>query len=84
MPAQVLERSTPAARLKGRLQEDADGDVVIFDPQMVTDRSTYQHPMETSLGIEYLLVGGVMLVDKGKLMEGLFPGKAILGRVKRP
>jgi N-acyl-D-aspartate/D-glutamate deacylase len=80
MPAQVLERSTPSARLKGRLQEGADADVVIFDPQTVTDRATYQHPMEPSVGVEYLLVGGVMLVDKGKLIEGVFPGKAILGR----
>ncbi len=83
MPAQVLERSTPSARLKGRLQEGADADVVIFDPQIVTDRATYQHPMETSLGVEYLLVGGAVLVDKGKLIEGVFPGKAILGEMKR-
>jgi len=80
MPAQVLERSTPSARFKGRLQEGADADVVIFDPQTVTDRATYQHPMEPSVGVEYLLVGGVMLVDKGKLLEGVFPGKAVLGR----
>jgi N-acyl-D-aspartate/D-glutamate deacylase len=80
MPAQVLERSTPSARLKGRLQEGADADVVIFDSQTVTDRATYQHPMETSVGVEYLLVGGVILLDKGKLMEGVFPGKTILGR----
>jgi N-acyl-D-aspartate/D-glutamate deacylase len=83
MPAQTLERSTPSARLKGRLQEGADADVVIFDPQTVTDRATYQHPMQPSVGIEYLLVGGVMLVDKGRLMEGVFPGKAILGGTKR-
>ena len=83
MPAQVLERSTPSARFKGRLQEGADADVVIFDPQTVTDRATYQHPMETSLGVEYLLVGGVVLVEKGKLTEGVFPGKAILGGMKR-
>jgi len=80
MPAQVLARSTPSARLKGRLQEGADADVVIFDPQTVTDRATYQHPMEASAGVEYLLVGGAVLVDKGKLLEGVFPGKAILGR----
>jgi N-acyl-D-aspartate/D-glutamate deacylase len=83
MPAQVLERSTPSARLKGRLQEGADADVVIFDPQTVTDRATYQHPKEPSLGVEYLLVGGVTLVEKGKLLEGVFPGKAILGETKR-
>ena len=83
MPAQVLERSTPAARLKGRLQEGADADVVIFDPQTVTDRATYQHPMEPSIGVEYLLVGGAVLVDKGKLTDGIFPGKAIIGTMKR-
>ena len=83
MPAQVLERSTPSARLKGRLQEGADADIVVFDPQTVTDRATYQHPMEPSVGIEYLLVGGVVTVDKGKLVEGVFPGKAIVRGSKR-
>jgi N-acyl-D-aspartate/D-glutamate deacylase len=82
MPAQVLERSTPSARLKGRLQAGADADVVIFDPQTVTDRSTYQHPMEPSLGVEYLLVGGVTLVDKGKLIDGVSPGKPMVGIIK--
>jgi len=49
----------------------------------VSDRSTYQHPMEASLGVEYLLVGGVTLVNKGKLMEGVFPGKALIRDGKR-
>ncbi|HET8891667.1 MAG TPA: amidohydrolase family protein [Candidatus Angelobacter sp.] len=80
MPAQFLERSTPSARLKGRMQEGTDADVVIFDLQAVTDRATYQHPMATSVGVEYLLVGGAMLIEKGKLLEGVLPGKAVLGR----
>jgi N-acyl-D-aspartate/D-glutamate deacylase len=79
MPAQFLERSTSAARAKGRLQEGADADVVIFDPQTVSDRSTFQKPMVESVGVEYLLVGGVAVVEKGKLMDGVFPGKALLG-----
>jgi N-acyl-D-aspartate/D-glutamate deacylase len=82
MPAQMLERSTSSGRLKGRLEEGADADVVIFDPGTVSDRSTYQHPMEASAGVEYLLVGGVAVVDKGKLVEGVFPGKALLGDKK--
>lgn len=78
MPAQMLERSTSSGHLKGRLEEGADADVVIFDPLTVSDRSTYQHPMAASVGVEYLLVGGVVVVDKGKLVEGVFPGKALL------
>lgn len=79
MPAQMLERSTAAARYKGRLQEGADADVVVFNPETIGDRSTYQHPMEPSVGVEYLLVGGVPVVEQGKLASGVFPGKP-LGR----
>lgn len=80
MPAQMLERSTPSAHLKGRLQEGADADIVVFDLQTVTDRSTYQHPMEPSVGVQYVLVGGVPIVDKGKIVEGVLPGKALVSR----
>src|SRR5579863_7675849 len=40
MPAQMLEKSTPSAKRKGRLQEGADADIVVFDPQTISDRST--------------------------------------------
>jgi N-acyl-D-aspartate/D-glutamate deacylase len=79
MPAQMLERSTPAGRLKGRLQEGADADIVVFDPETISDRATFQKPMEPSVGVHYLLVGGTVLIDDGKMVEGLFPGKAIAG-----
>jgi N-acyl-D-aspartate/D-glutamate deacylase len=79
MPAQCLERSTPAGRLKGRLQEGADADVVVFDPQTIADRATYQHPMEPSVGVQYLLVGGTVLIDQGKMIGDVFPGRALLG-----
>jgi N-acyl-D-aspartate/D-glutamate deacylase len=79
MPAQMLERSTPAAHQKGRLQEGADADVVIFDPQTIADRSTFEKPMEPSVGVHYLLVGGTPLIDDGKLVPDVFPGRALLG-----
>jgi N-acyl-D-aspartate/D-glutamate deacylase len=79
MPAQRLEKATPAARLKGRLQEGADADIIIFDPQTVADRSTYQKPMEPSTGMKFVIVGGTVLIEQGKLMPDTFPGKALLG-----
>jgi N-acyl-D-aspartate/D-glutamate deacylase len=79
MPAQMLERSTPAAHQKGRLQEGADADVVIFDPQTIADRSTFEKPMEPSVGVHYLLVGGTLLIDEGKIAPDTYPGRAILG-----
>ncbi|MFZ0318346.1 MAG: amidohydrolase family protein [Candidatus Sulfotelmatobacter sp.] len=79
MPAQMLERSTPAARQKGRLQEGADADIVVFNPNTITDRATFEKPMEPSVGVQYLVVGGTLLVDDGKLVPDVFPGSAILG-----
>jgi N-acyl-D-aspartate/D-glutamate deacylase len=79
MPAQMLGRSTPAARLKGRLQEGADADIAVFDPQTISDRSTFEKPMEPSVGVRYLLVGGTMVIDEGKMVPNTFPGRALLG-----
>ena len=79
MPAEMLERSTPDARHKGRLQEGADADIVVFDAATISDRSTYEKPMEPSVGVRYLLVGGTVLVDEGKIVPDVFPGRALLG-----
>jgi N-acyl-D-aspartate/D-glutamate deacylase len=79
MPAQMLERSTAAAHKKGRLQEGSDADIVVFDPQTISDRSTFEKPMEPSVGVRYLVVGGTLLIENGKMIEGVFAGRAILG-----
>lgn len=83
MPAEVLERSTPAARQKGRLQEGADADIVVFDAGTISDRATFEKPMEPSVGVRYLVVGGTVVVDEGKVVPDVFPGRALLGPGKR-
>ncbi|MGA3347246.1 MAG: amidohydrolase family protein [Terracidiphilus sp.] len=83
MPAEMLERSTPAARQKGRLQEGADADMVVFDAATISDRSTFTKPMEPSVGVRYLVVGGTIVVDEGKIVPVVFPGRALLGVGKR-
>ena len=79
MPAQMLERSTPTARQKGRLQEGADADIVVFDPQTISDRSTFAKPMEPSVGVHELVVAGKLLIDDGKIVPDVYPGRAIVG-----
>jgi N-acyl-D-aspartate/D-glutamate deacylase len=79
MPAQMLERSTPAARGKGRLREGADADVVLFDAASVADRSTFEKPMEPSIGVKYLVVGGTLVIDQGKIVPDVSPGRPLLG-----
>jgi len=82
MPAQMLERSTPGGKRKGRLQEGADADIVVFDPQTIADRSTFQSPMEPSVGVRYLVVAGTVVIDQGKIVADVFPGRALLPRGK--
>jgi N-acyl-D-aspartate/D-glutamate deacylase len=80
MPAQRLEKSTASARRKGRIQEGADADVVVFDPTTITDRATYKAPREPSIGMRFVVVGGTVLIDKGKLVPGTYPGKPLCAR----
>ena len=61
------------------MQEGADADITIFDAAAITDRSTFQKPMEPSFGVHFLLVGGTVLVDEGKIVPNVFPGRAVLG-----
>ena len=83
MPAQMLERSTPVARQKGRLREGADADIAVFDAGTISDRSTYEKPMEPSVGMRFLLVQGIVVVEDGKIVPGVFPGRALLGPGRR-
>lgn len=83
MPAQRLELATPAARQKGRLHEGVDADLVIFDPATIQDRSTYEAPMEPSVGVKYALVGGTLVVDEGAIVLNVYPGRALLGPARQ-
>ena len=78
MPAMRLERATSAARKKGRLQEGADADIVVFDSRTIADRATYESPSEPSVGVKYLLVAGKIVVDRGKILPNVLPGRALV------
>ena len=77
MPAERLETITAAAKRKGRIQPGADADLAIFDAASITDRSTYREPGLPSVGMKYVLVGGVLVVDQGAVVAGVAPGKPV-------
>jgi dihydroorotase len=77
MPAQRLEAFVPGMRAKGRLQVDADADIVVFDPKTVQAAATYLDAKQYSRGFIYVIVGGVPVVRAGKAVSGVFPGKPI-------
>jgi N-acyl-D-amino-acid deacylase len=50
---------------RGVLREGAAADVAIFDPAAVRDRATYSDPHRLAEGMFYVLVNGVVVVDRG-------------------
>ncbi len=76
MPAQRLEPRVPAMSAKGRVKVGADADFAIFDPATVIDRATYEDASIPSAGIPYVIVGGAVVVDGGRLTS-VRPGQGI-------
>jgi dihydroorotase/N-acyl-D-amino-acid deacylase len=72
----------PAQRLRltdrGVLKAGMWADVVIFDPTTVRDLATFDNPNQLSEGMEYVLVNGVPVIERGK-MTGALPGKVLRG-----
>ncbi|MFL6416872.1 MAG: amidohydrolase family protein, partial [Bryobacteraceae bacterium] len=75
LPAQRL-----AIQTKGRIRIGADADITIFDPNRVIDRATFENPAQYSEGIPYVLVNGVLVVNRGTLVENVAPGQGIRRR----
>jgi dihydroorotase/N-acyl-D-amino-acid deacylase len=72
----------PAQRMRltdrGVLKQGMWADVVVFDPGTVRDVATFDAPNRLSEGMEYVLVNGVPVIEKGK-MTGALPGKVLRG-----
>jgi N-acyl-D-amino-acid deacylase len=52
--------------------------VVIFDPDIVADTATYDHPKQYPKGMPYVLVNGTVVIDHGH-HTGARPGKVVYG-----
>ena len=76
-PARRLQAYVPAMANKGRIRVGADADITVFDPETVLDQATYTDPALPSIGIEYVLVNGGIVLDAGTLHPEIRTGVAI-------
>lgn len=65
-------------RDRGLLREGMYADVVIFDPETVIDRATYEEPHQLSIGIRDVFVNGQAVVRNG-VHTGAKPGMIVRG-----
>jgi N-acyl-D-amino-acid deacylase len=63
---------------RGLLRPGMAADVVILDEKTVTDRATFQQPKQYPTGIEFVLVNGHIVIEKGK-HSGVRAGQILRG-----
>ena len=72
--------SMPAQRLglkdRGILRDGMKADIVLFDPDKVTAKATFDDPKQYPEGIDYVVVNGKLVIDDGT-HTGALPGRAL-------
>ncbi|WP_245633894.1 amidohydrolase family protein [Amycolatopsis jejuensis] len=77
VPARIAATGVPALARKGSLRPGADADVVVFDPETVTDNATYRETTRPSTGFVHVLVNGIPVVRDGVLDPTVLPGRPV-------
>ncbi len=86
--AEVIRKLTslPAENLgldrRGLLKEGMFADIVVFDPNTVADKATFERPHQYAVGMNYVLVNGQLVLDK-RTHTGAKPGRALWGPGKK-
>lgn len=72
----------PAANLKldrrGLLAEGYYADIVVFDPETVADKATFENPHQLATGMQHVFVNGGQVLSNGE-HTGATPGKFVKG-----
>jgi N-acyl-D-aspartate/D-glutamate deacylase len=61
---------------RGLLAKGKKADLAVFDPTRILDRATFADPHQYPVGIEYVIVNGVMVLDQGSHL-GTKPGRVL-------
>ncbi len=61
---------------RGVIREGVWADLVVFNTHTVADKATYKDPHQYPEGISYVIVNGVVVIDKGRHTDAL-PGQVL-------
>jgi N-acyl-D-amino-acid deacylase len=63
---------------RGFIKQGIFADVVVFDPQTISDRATFEQPHQYSIGVRHVFVNGAQVLKDGEHTGGK-PGRALWG-----
>ena len=63
---------------RGLLKEGYYGDVVLFDPNTISDHATFDDPHQLATGMHHVFVNGVQVLNEGE-HTGATPGRVVRG-----
>jgi N-acyl-D-amino-acid deacylase len=67
---------------RGRLKEGQWADVTVFNAATVIDKATFEKPHQFPVGIEYVIVNGVITIERGR-HTGALAGRVVYGPGKK-
>lgn len=71
-----LPARTFGLRDRGQIREGFAADLLVFDPERVQDKATYDDPHQYSAGFDYVIVNGTGAIDAGSANTAL-PGRIL-------
>lgn len=63
---------------RGFLKENYFADIVIFDPNTISDHATFSEPHQLATGMHHVFVNGVQVLESGE-HTGMTPGRVVRG-----
>lgn len=82
LPQAVHKASGQAAKIfslgdRGILRSGYWADIVVFDPNSIEDRADYDQPFAEPVGLDYVIVNGIVTVDHGALTSDKAAGMPV-------
>jgi len=71
LPAEVLDLDD-----RGKLEKGFAADIVVFDPDEISDKATYSDPHQYSVGIRFLVINGEVAIEDSNY-NGKLAGKPV-------
>lgn len=64
LPAKILGLND-----RGSIKQGNYADLVVFNPETISDRATYENPYQFPLGVDYVLINGAIVLKENSLIN---------------